>query len=47
LNRDLVVDASYDDATATSGHRYVYTVRAVDRAGNQSPPSPEAKAEPF
>jgi len=47
LNRELVADASYDDATAKPGHRYVYTVRAVDRAGNQSPPSPEAKAEPF
>jgi hypothetical protein len=47
LNAELVTDATYTDATAKAGHRYVYTVRAVDRAGNASAPSPEAKAEPF
>src|SRR5262249_19675643 len=43
----LATDAPYNPATAKAGHRYVYTVRAVDKAGNQSPPSPEAKGEPF
>ena len=47
LNAELVVDATYEDRTAKPGHRYAYTVRAVDKAGNQSPPSPEARAEPF
>lgn len=47
LNADLVADATYTDSIAKAGHRYVYTVRAVDRAGNVSAASPEAKAEPF
>jgi fibronectin type 3 domain-containing protein len=47
LNAELVVDAFYNDTTAQPGHKYVYTVRAVDRAGNQSAPSPEAAAEPL
>lgn len=47
LNPELVIDSSYSDTTAKAGHRYTYTVRAVDRAGNASPPSPAAVAEPY
>ncbi|HEY1435346.1 MAG TPA: hypothetical protein VGG65_08220 [Thermoanaerobaculia bacterium] len=47
LTSDALTDPFYADPTAAQGRRYRYTVRAVDRAGNQSPPSPEAVAEPF
>ena len=47
LNKDLVKDSFFNDETAQPGRRYRYTVRAVDNAGNQSPPSPEATAEIF
>ena len=47
LTKDPVADPFYTDESAGQGRRYRYTVRAVDRAGNQSPPSPEAVAEPF
>src|SRR5262249_10522155 len=45
--RDLIKESSLNDTTAQPGRRYRYVVRAVDTAGNQSPPSPEASAEPF
>ena len=35
---------SYADATAVTGTRYYYAVRAVDAAGNLGNPSPEASA---
>ena len=35
------------DTSAKPGHRYRYTVRAIDRVGNMSGPSPEAVAEPL
>jgi len=47
LNADLVKESFFNDETAQPGHRYRYVVRAVDTAGNQSAPSPEAAAEPF
>jgi hypothetical protein len=47
LTRDPVIDPFFTDRAVSQGRRYRYTVRAVDRAGNQSPPSPEAVAEPF
>jgi len=47
LNKELLKESFFLDETARPGHRYRYTVRAVDTAGNQSPPSPEATAEPF
>ena len=47
LTSEAVADSFYEDATARRGHRYTYTVRAYDRAGNESPPSPPAVAEPF
>lgn len=47
LTPGLVSDSFYEDATAQRGRRYTYTVRAYDRAGNESAPSPPAPAEPF
>lgn len=47
LTREPVADPFFTDDTAKQGSRYRYTVRSIDRAGNQSAPSPEAVAEPF
>jgi len=47
LTQEPVLDPFYNDRTARTGQRYAYTVRSVDRAGNRSAPSPEARAEPF
>jgi hypothetical protein len=47
LNKELIKESFVNDTTAQPGHRYRYTVRAVDKAGNQSAPSPEAMAEVF
>ena len=46
-NKELVKDSFAADDTVQPGHRYRYTVRAVDTSGNMSAPSPEAVAEPF
>ena len=42
-----VTDPFFNDTKVRVGARYHYTVRAVDRAGNESSSSPEAVAEPF
>jgi len=47
LTPESVKDSFLTDSTAKPGIRYRYTVRAVDTAGNMSPPSPEAIAEPL
>jgi hypothetical protein len=47
LTKEPLADPFYTDETARQGARYRYTVRAIDRNGNQSAPSPEASAEPF
>ena len=47
LTPELIKDSFSADTTAKPGHRYRYTVRAVDTAGNVSAPSPEAVAEPL
>ena len=47
LTKDPVADPFFTDETVGQGKRYRYTVVAIDRAGNQSPASPEAVAEPF
>ncbi|MEP6994186.1 MAG: hypothetical protein ABI968_06650 [Acidobacteriota bacterium] len=47
LTKDPVIDPFFTDEAARQARHYRYSVRAVDRAGNQSPPSPEAAAEPF
>jgi hypothetical protein len=47
LTPEPLADPFFTDETARQGVRYRYTVRAVDRGGNRSAPSPEATAEPF
>ena len=47
LTKELLADPSYNDTAVQKGHRYVYTVRAYDKAGNASAPSPPAVGEPF
>jgi hypothetical protein len=45
LTADLLRTPSYRDTTVVSGHRFWYAVTAVDRSGNESPPSNVALAE--
>jgi hypothetical protein len=47
LNAEPTKDSFTTDTSAKPGRRYRYTVRAVDKAGNVSGPSPEAVAEPL
>ena len=47
LTPQPVTDTFFSDTAVTPGHRYRYTVVAVDSAGNASPASPEAVAETF
>ncbi|HEX7251819.1 MAG TPA: hypothetical protein VF376_02975, partial [Thermoanaerobaculia bacterium] len=47
LRQELVKESFFNDETATPGQRYRYMIKAVDTAGNESAPSPEATAEPF
>jgi hypothetical protein len=47
LTKEPLTDPFFTDETARQGGRYRYSVRAIDRNGNQSAPSPEATAEPF
>jgi fibronectin type 3 domain-containing protein len=39
LNPDLLPTPAFRDTSVQPGHRYWYTVTAVDHAGNESPPS--------
>jgi hypothetical protein len=47
LTSSPVAEPFFNDSRVRVGIRYRYTVRSVDRAGNESSPSPEAIAEPF
>jgi hypothetical protein len=47
LNAEPLKESFTTDTSAKPGIRYRYTVRAVDKAGNVSAPSPEAIAEPL
>ena len=47
MNTTPLTDPFFTDETVVPGTRYRYSVRAVDRAGNESPPSPEAVAEVY
>jgi hypothetical protein len=47
LNTEPLKESFTTDTSARLGHRYRYTVRAVDKAGNISAPSTEAIAEPL
>jgi hypothetical protein len=46
LNTAPVEESSYVDSTVVAGHSYLYRVRSVDRAGNESADSPPAPARP-
>jgi hypothetical protein len=45
LNTDLLLTPAFRDMNTPSGHRYFYTVTAVDRAGNESPASTAAAGQ--
>jgi hypothetical protein len=45
LNPQLLLTPAFRDMNVVPGHRYFYTVIAVDRAGNQSPASAAASGE--
>jgi hypothetical protein len=47
LTPQPIKDSFLTDEAVKPHVRYRYTVRAIDNAGNVSPPSPEAVAEPF
>jgi hypothetical protein len=39
VNRELLLTPAFRDINVMSGHRYFYSVTAVDRSGNEGPPS--------
>ena len=39
LTTDLLLTPAFRDMNVEPGHRYLYTVTAVDRSGNESPAS--------
>lgn len=41
----LLVTPAFQDTSVAPGHRYAYSVRAVDTSGNASAPSPEVMAD--
>ena len=43
ITPEPIKDATFRDATAARGVRYVYTIVAVDKAGNRSTPSAAAE----
>lgn len=45
LQTELLLSPAYRDNSVEAGHRYWYTVIAVDRAGNESAPSEPALAD--
>jgi hypothetical protein len=45
LNLQLLLTPAFRDMNGVPGHRYFYTVTAVDRAGNESPASAAASGE--
>jgi fibronectin type 3 domain-containing protein len=45
LQTELLASPAFRDSSVQGGHRYWYTVTAVDRAGNESGPSDAAPAD--
>lgn len=45
VNSQLLPTPSFRDMNAEPGHRYIYSVTAVDRAGNESAPSAAAEGD--
>ncbi len=44
MTRELLPTPTFRDMSVTAGRGYIYTVTAVDRAGNESPPSASVSA---
>jgi hypothetical protein len=45
LIQDLLLSPAYRDTSVQSGHRYWYSVTAVDRSSNESAPTPQVAAD--
>lgn len=45
LTQDLLLSPAYRDTSVTFGHRYWYSVTAVDLSGNESAPAPQVAAD--
>jgi uncharacterized protein len=45
LAQDLLLSPAYRDTSVQSGHRYWYSVTAVDRSSNESAPTPQVAAD--
>jgi hypothetical protein len=45
LNNELLSSPTFRDTNVTAGRQYFYRIRAVDRAGNESPFSAETEAD--
>src|SRR5579862_8548235 len=45
VTQDLLLSPAYRDTSVTSGHRYWYSVTAVDLSGNESAPAPQVVAD--
>jgi hypothetical protein len=45
VTQDLLLPPAYRDTSVTSGHKYWYSVTAVDLSGNESAPAPQVAAD--
>jgi hypothetical protein len=45
ITQDLLLSPAYRDTSVTSGHKYWYSVTAVDLSGNESAPAPQVAAD--
>jgi fibronectin type 3 domain-containing protein len=45
VQADLLLSPAYRDTAVQAGHKYWYSVTAVDRAGNESAPSEQILAD--
>jgi hypothetical protein len=45
VTQDLLLSPAYRDTSVTSGHKYWYSVTAVDLSGNESAPAPQVAAD--
>jgi hypothetical protein len=45
VRQDLLLSPAYRDTSVASGHRYWYSVTAVDLSGNESAPAPQVAAD--
>jgi hypothetical protein len=45
VTQDLLLSPAYRDTSVSSGHKYWYSVTAVDLSGNESAPAPQVAAD--